>query len=205
MSARLLKIVPIVEGDGEVAAVPILLRRICDELFDHAVAHVLQPVRQPRSRLVSNREDCLQKSLGLAVNKLRQLQIAEARELVLLLLDADEDCPAELAPRLNAMAAQFRSDADFACVLAMVEFETWFVASAESLTRFIQLDRPDEAPRQPERTRSRKAWIQNRFLLPKYSETVDQPKLTAAMDLALCRSRSASFDKLCRELGRRLE
>lgn len=32
----------------------------------------------------------------------------------------------------------------------------------------------------------------------------DQPRLTAAMDLFLCRSRSRSFDKFCRELERRV-
>jgi hypothetical protein len=37
-----------------------------------------------------------------------------------------------------------------------------------------------------------------------YAETVDQPRLTAAMDLQMCRERSKSFDKLCRELEKRL-
>ena len=32
----------------------------------------------------------------------------------------------------------------------------------------------------------------------------NQPRMTAAMDLALCRRRSPSFDKLCRELKQRL-
>jgi predicted ATPase len=37
----------------------------------------------------------------------------------------------------------------------------------------------------------------------KYSETIDQPAMTADMDLSLCRRRSPSFDKLCRELEKR--
>ena len=36
----------------------------------------------------------------------------------------------------------------------------------------------------------------------KYSESIDQAKLTAHMDLSLCRTRAPSFDKLCRELER---
>lgn len=39
----------------------------------------------------------------------------------------------------------------------------------------------------------------------KYSETQDQPRMTAQMDLALCRRRCPSFDKLCRELASRVE
>lgn len=34
--------------------------------------------------------------------------------------------------------------------------------------------------------------------------TVDQPAMTSHMDLHLARERSPSFDKLCRELERRL-
>lgn len=37
-----------------------------------------------------------------------------------------------------------------------------------------------------------------------YSPPIDQPRLTAAMDLTMCRAGSRSYDKLCRELERRL-
>ena len=46
---------------------------------------------------------------------------------------------------------------------------------------------------------------QRRFKGVKYSETVDQPAMTRAMNLAQCRLRSPSFDKLCRDLQGRLE
>lgn len=68
------------------------------------------------------------------------------------------------------------------------------------LLRMNQLE-PD--PKNLAWQRCRKAWIEKRIKAPKYSETVDQPAMTAAMDLALCRSRSPSFDKLCRELEKR--
>jgi hypothetical protein len=48
-----------------------------------------------------------------------------------------------------------------------------------------------------------KAWIEQRFKGTRYSETQDQPAMTLVMDLNLCRTRSPSFDKLCRELERR--
>jgi hypothetical protein len=90
------------------------------------------------------------------------------------------------------------------CVLAIVEYETWFVAAADSLRDFLDIPHTDTVPEAPEPRRSGKSWIERRFRGTKYSETVDQPKMTAAMDLPLCRQRSPSFDKLCRELEKRL-
>jgi hypothetical protein len=66
------------------------------------------------------------------------------------------------------------------------------------LTDHLTLD--NDPPADPEQQRCGKGWIEHRFKGPKYSETVDQPRLTAAMDLHLCRQHSPSFDKLCREL-----
>lgn len=66
-----------------------------------------------------------------------------------------------------------------------------------------RMDQLEPDPKDLARQRCRKAWIEKRIKAPKYSETVDQPAMTAAMDLKLCRSRSPSFDKLCRELEKR--
>ncbi len=202
---RQIKLAPIVEGDGEVPSVPILLRRICTEVIPHAVAHVLTPIRQPREKLLANKDDCLAKSIRLAVNKLHQLVVPDSAELILLLVDADKDCAANLAPAALQLARDQRSDMDIACVLAVVEYETWFAAGAESLLKYLLIDDPSGIPINPEQEGRGKGWIKRHFRGAKYSETVDQPKLTAAMDLHLCRARSPSFDKLCRELESRLQ
>lgn len=55
-------------------------------------------------------------------------------------------------------------------------------------------------PQDPESQRLGKGWIERRFKGVKYSERVDQPKMTAKLDLNMCRDNSPSFDKLCREL-----
>lgn len=92
-----------------------------------------------------------------------------------------------------------------AVVFAEIEYETWFVAAAESLGGFLEVgDRP--IPENPEAQRAGKGWIQEYYSRPgrSYSEPVDQPAMTASMDLSLCRRRSPSFDKLCRELEQRL-
>lgn len=198
-----LKIAPIVEGDGEVAAAPILLRRICLELLGGTTAHVLRPIRQPRSRLIDNKNDCLGRSLEFAVRKLRQASVPGSRDLVLVLIDADDDCAARAGPRLQELVAGLRPDVETACILAVWEYETWFAAASSSLARFLDLTKDGGPPFDPEGKKLKKRWVSERFRGVKYSETVDQPKLTAAMDLHLCRKHSPSFDKLCRELEKR--
>ncbi|MCP3959324.1 MAG: DUF4276 family protein [bacterium] len=195
-----LRIAPIVEGHGEQAAVRVLLTRIWNELLGGEHLDVLRPIRLPRSKLVQEKE--LGKAIDLAMLKLRAAVPEGMPGMILVLLDADEDKPCLLGPKLLGYALETRQDADVACVIANVEYETWFVAAAESLNQYLDIG---DIPDAPEDLRCRKGWIQKRFRGPKYSETVDQPALTAALDLALCRRRSPSFDKLCRELAGRLE
>ena len=52
---------------------------------------------------------------------------------ILVLLDADDDCPAELASRLLRRARQSRPDRPIRVVLAKAEYESWFLAAAASL------------------------------------------------------------------------
>ena len=140
----------------------------------------------------------------MAAAKLRNQPQADAKPFVLLLLDADKDPVCELAPRLLTTMRELRTDLDVVCVLANIEFETWFVGAAESLTQYLDLS-AGKPPQSPESTRSRKGWIEQRFKGHPYKETIDQPKLTAKMDLTLCRNHCPSFDKLCRELESRAE
>jgi hypothetical protein len=125
--------------------------------------------------------------------------------LVLILIDADEHCPARLGPELLAHAREVNPTVDMACVLAKVEYETWFAAAAESLSAYLDLPDGFTASESPEDMRHGKAWVRGYFRGTRYIETQDQPGMTAAMDLALCRRRSPSFEKLCRELEQRLQ
>jgi hypothetical protein len=196
----LLRVQPIVEGHGEVNAIPHLIRRICGELFGIFAVEVSQPLRQPRTLLVRNGE--LQRFAGVAANKLRAAR-PYAFGLVLVVVDGDGELPCALGPELLSRAMVGSGDQATACVIANLEFETWFIAAAESLSEYLNVD-PTQIPPDPEALRLRKKWIESRFRGNKYSETLDQPRLAARMDLALCRGRSPSFDKLCRELERAL-
>jgi len=195
-----LTVAPIVEGHGEQkSAVRTIVSRIWTEVLGAEYVNVLPPIRHPRTRLI--RAEDLLKAVDLASLNLQKQQ-SEDRSLILVLFDADEDLPCELAPPLLDVVRRGRPHLDVAIVLAKSEFETWFAAAAESLTKFFDLAVVAPAL-DPEAARQRKATVQ-RWMHGAYAPTVDQPRLAQAMDLALCRSRSKSFDKLCRELEKRL-
>ncbi len=196
-----LRVAPIVEGQGEVQSIRILLERLWYEMLGGEYIDVLQPIRQPRGKLVKESE--LGKAVQLARSKLGNSSGPPDPALVLILIDADEDCAKEWGPKLLEWALRAAPGVDVACVLANVEYETWFVAAAESLDAFLNLSTDVPISDNPEELGSKKAWVEHRFRGTKYSETIDQPRMTQAMDLALCRKRSPSFDKLCRELERR--
>jgi hypothetical protein len=82
-------------------------------------------------------------------------------------------------------------------------FETWIVAAASSLAGVNGLPDPLTTPQDPEGKGLGKAWLKKQ-LPRKYSETVDQPRFVAKMDMMLCSQNSPSFDKLCREFKQRL-
>jgi hypothetical protein len=194
-----LRVVPVVEGHGEQqSAIRTLLVRLWTELLDGEYINVLQPIRIPRSKLVQPSE--LLRAVDLALLKL-DFHPSDDPSFVLVLFDADDDCPARLASALRQTLQEERSHVDVAVVIANIEFETWFVAAAESLRSHFS-NFTGSGVHDPEAARQGKGLVE-KWMSGRYGETVDQPRLTAAMDLALCRRNSPSFDKLCRELERR--
>jgi hypothetical protein len=188
-----LKLACIVEGHGEVDAVPLLLRRVALAIRPDLSLHVEQPLRVSRNKLVKPRE--LERTVELASRR------TGPRGAVLLLLDSDDECPAHLAPALLSRARSTRSDLAIGVVLAKREFEAWFLAAAESLRGKRGLSPDLTAPEEPESIRGAKEWLTAHMESGrKYVETLDQPALAAIFDLELAR-RAPSFDKLYREVA----
>lgn len=82
----MISIASIVEGDGEVAALPILLRRLAAELEPFVVVNALPPIRVRRDRFL-NKDEELRRQLLLAASKCGD------DGWILIVLDADDDCP----------------------------------------------------------------------------------------------------------------
>jgi hypothetical protein len=184
------RVVPIVEGHGEVQAVPVLFRRLATELNPEVT--IGRPVRQARGSLLKN--DGLERAVQLAAIE------SGDDGAVFVLIDSEGDCPAELAPALLRRARNARGDRRIAVVLAHHEFEAWFLASASSLRGLRQLRNDIDDHPEPETVRDCKGWLEaNMPPNSKYSETADQPAFCATFDIALAR-RAPSFDKLYREI-----
>jgi hypothetical protein len=133
----------IVEGDGEVPAVPVLLRRLVPFIEPQVYPEVPRPI------------------------------------------DSDGDCPKELAPALLARAEGAAGGRyPIGVVLPKCEFESWFIAAAESVAGYRGLKDGLIAPPNPESIRDAKGWLEKQ--MPpggKYSEPVDQPALAGIFDL----------------------
>ena len=186
------RIVAVVEGQGEVAALPILLRRIAAVLGVHL--DMPDPIRVRRNKVV--KPDELERVVELAARR------AGPEGRILLLLDADQDCPAELAPELLQRAVNARSDRPISVVLAKSEFEAWFVAAAESIAGKRSIRVSARAPANPESILDAKGWLSN--CMPgvrSYRSTRDQPALAASFDLEAARA-APSFDKFWRDVVR---
>jgi hypothetical protein len=189
----------VVEGAGEVAALPILIRRIGERLDPPIYPEVDRPVIIKRSRL-DERFGELERGVELAVRSL------PGPGGLLILLDSDRDCPAELGPTLLERAARTRPDIPLGVVLACREYEAWFLAAAESLRGRRGLPADLEVPADPEAVRGAKEKLRRHEPRERRSdkETTDQPAFTAIFDLDLARQRAPSFDKCWREVVRLL-
>jgi len=102
-------IVTIVEGPGEVEAIPILIRRIAAAVSD-VVPHVPRPIRVKRDRFLKANE--LERYVDLAARR------SAPDGAVLIVLDADDDCPPGLAATIRERATHARSDRPIQVVLA---------------------------------------------------------------------------------------
>lgn len=192
-----MRIACIVEGDGEVAALPILLRRMTEWRSSQIYPHVPPPIRVHRDRFL-NRDEEFRRHLLLAAAKCGE------GGWILVLLDADDDCPATRGADILQRAQALVPHRRVSVVLANREYEAWFIAAAQSLNGYRGFTFEPRDLTEPEAPRDAKGWIKARMASLSYGETTDQPALTARMDLQQAYTRSRSFRKLCSEWDHRV-
>ena len=126
---------------------------------------------------------------------------AGADGCILILLDAEDDCPARLAPEVLRRARDARPDRNIRVVFATTEYEAWFLAAADSIAGHHGIDAATTAPDDPESIRGAKEWLGARMPRgQRYRATLHQSALTAIFDLDAARA-AASFDKLWRDVS----
>ena len=187
-----MNIQPIVEGHGEVAAIPVLLRRLRDETQDFSL-DVNAPIRRRRSELV--RESELRRSIQLA-------RLQPDLGAILILFDSDDDCPKTLVRDLQEWASSEATPVPCLVVMAHREYEAWFLAAIESLRGVRGIRQDAVSHPEPESPRDAKGRLEERMLPNRsYSETADQAALTAKFDMPTAHRRCRSFRKLVKSFG----
>ena len=187
----MITIASIVEGHGEVVALPLLMRRIAAQVATGRVVKTLHPFRVPRQNFLKPGE--IERRVEFVANR------SGANGRILILLDANSDCPKTLAAEITQRARQARSDRAIQVVLAKMEYEAWFLAAAESVAERRGIKSDIGSPPDPEAVRDAKGWISKHMKTGRsYSPSADQPALTAVFDMGVARKRAPSFDKLYR-------
>lgn len=181
----------IVEGDSEVAGLPILLRRLTEHFDAGKYVDIPRPLRVKRDRFI-NRDEEFRRFVHMANFR------AQESGRVLIILDADDDCPVAFAEAIRGRAEGIVGKGRVSVVICNREFEAWFVAVADLLDgeRRISLNRP--VPANPEAIRGAKEWLSEQ-MEGKYHEVTDHPALCALLPIDEVSVRSRSFRKLCAE------
>jgi hypothetical protein len=191
---NVLVLVPIVEGQGEVQAVPALLHRLVQTVAPEIAVRVNPPIRVKAGSFL-NDMDYFRRHVSMAAAKAHQ-----SGGHVLILLDSEDHCPAMLGPELLRRARDVRADVSIGVYLAYREYETWFIAAADSLCGMAGLPGDLAAPAEPERFRDAKGWLSERMPRP-YDPIVHQLDFTRAFDPDLAASRNDSFRRLRDAIG----
>ena len=191
-------IASIVEGHGEAEAFPKLLYNIVLAIKPGTYPIVLPPHRIPRDSLLNVPgafENYVVKAFADAGPTAR----------LIVLIDSDDDDPEDLATRLaQRVPLQVRAEVFSVCV-AVREYESWCIASLESIAPLAGITNDTQVPENVEQIRGAKEWLRQR--MPRgdsYKPTLHQAEFSSAIDIGLARQRSRSFDRLCRELQRLL-
>jgi len=196
---NVLRLGTIVEGHGEVKALPVLVQRIAREWDPSQIVVVGPVIRSPASFL--RKQGALESEVENVARKLG------GRGGILILLDCDwpDGCPAKDGPALLTRATSARGDMPISVVLAKKEYEAWFLSAAESLRGKHGLPALLDPPPDPEDVRGAKEWLSERMGPGRScAATTDQPAFTELFDMHVARQRADSFDKCYRDVTRML-
>lgn len=152
------QIASIVEGYGEVKAVPVLLQRIAHEIDPSITALVPEPIRVSKGKLKRSNE------LGPAVQLAYQKIGGQGG--ILILLDSDDDCPAELGPSLLREAQQARHDALVSVVSLIESMKAGFLLPRSRYAESATCPKISSAQANPRRSVVRRSGFRSAYRPP---------------------------------------
>lgn len=181
------RILPIVEGDGDLKAVPVLLRNLLT-LHDLHEIQILHPHKRGELPKVAAGFD----------NYFRMALKENAAILLVLDFDCEYcNCPFLEAEKLYQRAQAIRNDWPFKIAFLVKEFESLFLVESHAATNILALPPGTKFPDKPETIRDAKGWLSK--ARPKgsaYKPTVHQDKITARLNFKQLRETSSDFRHL---------
>lgn len=181
------RILPIVEGDGDLKAVPILLRNLL-ALHGLHETQILPPHKRGELPKVASGFD----------NYFRMALKENAAILLVLDFDCEYcDCPYQEAAKLYERAQSIRNNWPFKIAFLVKEFESLFLTEIQAAKNVLALPSNTVFPEEPRTIRDAKGWLSK--VLPKgssYKPTVHQAKITARLEFERLRETSPDFRHL---------
>lgn len=177
----------IVEGHGEARGFAVLLRRIARERYGTEV-DVATPHRVPKDKMV-HRPAELGRAVALQAGRVR----AAGHGGLIVLVDADDDEPDALTALLERGAGD--AQAPVVAVVAVREYEAWFLAGIESLRAHRAVHDDATFDGDPSAPRDAKGRLEQLMSMP-YDSVRHQAAFNALLDIDATARRSTSFRRL---------
>jgi len=186
-----------VEGDGDLTAVPNLIREAAAHYELFRLTTVGKPLRAGNIKSLL-REGEFERFLRIATKK--------ESEAIIVAVDADEACPVDIARQLVARAGAIEQEINrrVGVILFKPEFEVLFLHSIESIAE--RLPKYKINPRALgsredfESLRDAKGRLRNACDGMNYKETRDQDKFIYGMDFNVVMEKSRCFARFVRVL-----
>lgn len=181
------RLLAVVEGEGEVAAVPALLARVFQhhERYDWFV--------DERRTMKVGALAAFRKNIDKYSRYLR----IQAPDAVLIVLDLDDGCPMNEAVELASALRLHGLPFPVSIVLAHREYEAWFLASLDSIAAEEPLLRGGSYDGEPESPRDCKGRLS--AIMPEgqiYKPTLHQARFTRVLNIDAALAGSRSFRRL---------
>ena len=201
------RLISIVEGHGDVRAVPILLRGWLR--LEGLIGEFFVPDLAINAKGCGNLKAAHDPRAHRGIEHYVGSALRARPDAILAVLDADDEClkrtaDNKLGPELLARARAVAGTVPVGVVIANREFEAWFLADLPALRQggAVPADAALDSSVGPEERAGCKAAV-GRLLGEPYEPTVHQAELARALAFsAEARTLSPSYDKLVRELER---
>jgi hypothetical protein len=193
------KFYSIVEGQGDVEALPLLLKKIFAEEFIgiHKFKYNFAIPYDAKGKGNLTIEEA-----GKGIERFLEIARLESDCAgVLVLIDADKEdvkCPPKLAKNLAERSRKLGLPFPVAIVVAVCEYESWLLANIENIdSKYFESPAPISYEGNPEEECSAKGWLKRH--MPQdfpYQETTHQAKMSASIDITATFQRCRSFERL---------